>query len=97
MAAGGGAAGAAAAAAAAIAEAIKASGAVIKMKPGEFQKLLDRMEEPLVVVSEGGFFSTRYQYLTSYKGLHFYAKASEPLRLPSSAEVMPSEKIWMPG
>lgn len=87
----------AAAAAAAIAEAVKASGAVIKMKPEEFQKLLDRMQEPLVVVSKGGFFSKNYQYLTSYKGLHFYTKAPQRLHLPGDAEVMAAAKIWMPG
>ncbi|HSR68885.1 MAG TPA: hypothetical protein VLU25_13190 [Acidobacteriota bacterium] len=94
---GGAAAGGAAAAAAAIAEAVKASGAVVKMKPEEFQKLLNRMEEPLIVISEGGFFSKNYQYLTSYKGLHFYTKSPQHLHLPSDAEVMAAQKVWMPS
>ena len=87
----------AAAAAAAIAQAIKASGAIVQLEPFDFEKLLSRDDEPLVVVAEGGFFSTSYQYLTSYKGLFFYAKSPMPLRLPSRAEIVASKKIWIPG
>jgi hypothetical protein len=93
-AAGGG--GGAAAAAAAIAQAIKASGVRIKLEPHEFRKLLERQPAPLVVCAEGGFFSTNYQYLMSYKGLAFFTKSPEPLHLPADAEVVAAKKIWVP-
>lgn len=95
----GGAAGAAggAAAAAAIAQAIKASGAIVRVEPMEFATILDRTADPLVVSATGGFFSTQYQYLTAYKGLIFYTKSSSPLSLPPEAEVVLAQKIWIPG
>ena len=51
--------GAAAAAAAAIAQAIKASGVIVRVEPDEFVKLLARQSEPLIVCAVGGFLSTR--------------------------------------
>jgi hypothetical protein len=96
---GGGAAGAAAgaAAAAAVANATRASGAIVRLVPTEFKKILERIDKPLVVYAEGGFFGKNYQYLTSYKGLFFFCKANEPLHLPGTVETIISDKIWIPG
>lgn len=69
----------AAAAAAAVAQAIKASGAIVRVEPADFMKILERQQEPLVVQASGGFFSTSYQYLSSYKGLAFFTKSPFPL------------------
>jgi len=87
----------AAAAAAAIAQAVKASGVVVRLDPEEFSKLLVRIPAPLIVYAEGGFFTTRYQYLTSYKGLAFYTTSRQPLPLPAGTELVASQKIWIPG
>lgn len=92
----GGAAGGAAAAAAAIAQAIRASGAIVRVEPEDFLTILGRAERPVVVVAEGGFFSTTYQYLTSYKGLAFFAKSKIPLQLPNDIELIQAKKIWIP-
>jgi hypothetical protein len=97
MSAGGAAAGAGAAAAAAIAQAIKASGVLVRVEPAEFLQILYRQKEPLVVHAVGGFFRTSYQYLTSYKGLAFYSKSREPLDLPSGCELVTAGSIWIPG
>ncbi len=86
-----------AAAAAAVAQAIKASGTIVKVEPGEFERILARQPGSLVVTAQGGFFSTNYQYLTSYKGLAFFSQSAAPLSLPSSHEVVIAQKIWIPG
>ena len=86
-----------AAAAGAIANAIKASGAIIRIDPGEFVKILNRADKPLVAFAIGGLFNKNYQYLTSFKGLFFYCRAAEPVRLPGSAEVIKCQKIWVPA
>jgi hypothetical protein len=86
-----------AAAAAAIAQAIKASGAIVRVEPADFLSILHRQKEPLVVQATGGFFSTTYQYLSSYKGLTFFSKSSEPIQLPGGCEVVQAQKIWIPG
>jgi hypothetical protein len=91
------AAGAAAAAAAAIANAIKASGVVVQVIPADFHTILGKIERPLVVYAEGGFFSTNYQYLVSHKGFAFFTKSSEPLLLPTGVETIAAKKIWIPG
>ncbi len=92
-----GASGAAGAAAAAIAQAIKASGAIVRVEPNDFLELLYRNEQPLVVRATGGFFSSNYQYLTSYKGLAFFTKSATPIELPPDSEIVESKKIWIPG
>ena len=92
-----GAAAGAAAAAAAIAQAIKASGVLVRVDPDAFQRILVRVESPLVVHSTGGFLSTSYRYLMSYKGLAFFTKSPQPIQLPASAEVVVADRIWIPG
>lgn len=93
-----GAAGAAgAAAAAAIAQAIKMSGVLVRVDPPAFYTVLDRVKEPLIVTAEGGIFSTKYQYLTSYKGLAFFTSSPAPLNLPPTAEVVTARRFYMPA
>jgi hypothetical protein len=86
-----------AAAAAAIANAIKASGAIVSVEPHDFEALLGKVEAPLVVCAQGGLFSTKYQYLTAYKGLIFHTKTETPLTLPAHAELVNANRIWIPG
>jgi hypothetical protein len=81
----------------AIADAIKASGAIVSVEPGDFEAILEKTEAPLVVTAQGGVFKTKYHYLTPYKGLIFYTKAQEPLSLPPKAELINARKIWVPG
>jgi hypothetical protein len=88
---------AAAAAHAAMVQAVKASGVVVQMTPENFQFLLNKIEHPLIVTSEGGLFKTTYQYLISYKGLAFHTKTPVPLLLPSGAEVVAAKSMWMPS
>ena len=86
-----------AAAAAAIAEAIKASGAIVQVEPEDFRVILSKTENPLVVTAEGGWLTKHYRYLTSYKGLIFFAKSPEPMDLATGAELVTAKKIWIPG
>jgi hypothetical protein len=83
--------------AAQIAEAVKASGTVVRVEPDEFAKLLAKMNNPLVIYAEGGIIQTKYEYLTSYKGLAFFTKSDEEIPLPATAEVVVADKIWIPG
>jgi hypothetical protein len=86
----------AAAAAAAIAEATKASGAIVRVEPEGFRRILERSPEPLVVMAPGRILH-RYHYLTSYKGLTFYTVSKARLDLPADAELVTAERIWVPG
>ena len=86
----------AAAHAAAIANAIKASGVVVRVQPQDFINILRRAEKPLVIYAEAGFFSTKYQYLTSYKGFAFFTRSSQPIQFASGVELIVAEKIWLP-
>jgi len=87
----------AATAAAAVANAIKASGVLVKVDPQNFRTLLSRASGAVVVFAEGGMLSTNYQYLLGYKGLAFYTKADEPIPVPGDVELVRAEKIWIPG
>jgi len=84
-------------AAAAIAQAIKASGAIVRVEPTDFMAILDKVENPLLVYSESKFFSTKYHYLTAYKGLVFYTKSATSLMLRPSVEIIRAKSIWIPG
>ena len=81
---------------AAIANAIKVSGAIVRVESTDFIKILEKVDKPLVVCSESRFLSTKYHYLSAYKGLIFYTKTDTPLMLQSSAEVVRAMKIWIP-
>lgn len=87
----------AAAHAAAIANAVKAVGVICRVEPQDFINIIRKVEKPLVVYSEGGFFSKNFQYLTSYKGLAFYTKSAEPIQFAPGAEIIMASKIWIPG
>ena len=92
-----GAGGASAANYAVIAQAIKASGAIVQVEPEDFNLILTRADKPLVVTAQGGFIKTSYQYLTGYKGLIFFTKSSFALQLDSRVEVINAKKIWIPA
>ena len=87
----------AAAAAAATAQAIKASGAIVRVEPNVFLLLLSKAVKPLVVMAEGGLFRKTYQYLTAYKGLIFFTKSPTPLQFSGDVELIAAKTIWIPG
>ena len=75
--------------------AVKASGVLVQVEPAVFVSLVGKAEEPVVVVSYGGAFRKRYQYLTSYKGLAFHT--TSPTALPlSRAELIEAKTIKIP-
>ena len=92
-----GAAAGAAAHAAAIAQTTKASGAIVRVEPPDFMRILSRTEKPLIVIAQGGLVAKNHQYLTSYKGLVFFTKSAVPLQLKSGIELITAKKIWIPG
>jgi hypothetical protein len=82
---------------AATVQAVKASGAIVKVLPELFTSLVSKSKEPLVVTAMGGVFRKGYQYLTSYKGLFFYTKSPSPLEFSGNVELIPAKTIWVPG
>lgn len=88
--------GAAAAAAAAVAKAVKASGAIVRVEPDEFRKLLGQNAQGLVVHAAGGLFFPGHKYLMGYKGLAFYTSAREAIYVPSTCQIVEANKIWIP-
>jgi hypothetical protein len=86
------------AAAAAIAQAVKASGAIVRMKPEDFLQIAYRADDSLVVMATSKVFGkTSYKYIMGYKGLAFYTKSPSQLSLGSGAEVVHAKTIWIPG
>ena len=89
--------GAEGAVAAAIAHAIKASGAIVRVEPEDFLRILARQDAPLVVWTASKVFRSRFQYLAAYKGLVFFTKSAEPLYLPDKTETIQAKKIFIPS
>ena len=88
---------AAAARAASIAQALKASGAIVSVNPDDFLYILSKTSHALIITATGGIFKTNYQYLTSYKSFFFFTKSTTPLALPPDAELIAANKIWIPS
>lgn len=84
------------AAAAARTQALRATGVIVEMEPAVLGPLLAKMEAPLVITAEGGFFNPEYQYLVPYRGIVLFAKSSSRLEFPTSAEVIPAKSIRVP-
>jgi hypothetical protein len=65
-----------------IANAIMAYGSSVLLSPTDFVKIVTRQESPLVVFAmHSGIFSTRYAYLTAYRGLAFCCKSKSKTEL----------------
>jgi hypothetical protein len=86
----------AAAAHAALVNALKASGVVVRLEIAEWLKILERTERPLVVLGTGGVFKKHSQYLTSYRGLAFFATSKDAIVLPPRCEIVQAKKISIP-
>lgn len=91
-----GAAGGAAGAYAAVANAIKASGAIVRLKEEDFIKVISRAENPVIIVSRGGFMKKDFDYLTAYKGFVFYVRTKSEMNLPGNSEIISAQQIWIP-
>ena len=89
--------GGAAARAAAIAQAIKASGAIVSVEPDEFVKIIAKADRPLVVMAQGGVFKKHHEYLSAYKGLIFHTRSRSLLMLPGGVELVAAKQIWVPS
>ncbi len=85
-----------AAQAAAIAQAIKASGSIVKVEPQDFATIIQRAIKPVIVRSTAGIFRTKFRYLTNYKGLTFFTTSDSELYVPAEAEIINAQKIWIP-
>lgn len=89
--------GGAAAAQAAINEAIKASGAIIRIEAEEFKRLISKMEDGIVIEKDAsGFLSSGYKYSTAYKGFIFYCKSVSAIPIPGRLEKIKARRIWIP-
>lgn len=80
----------------AIANAIKSSGVVVEVEREDFLTILRQSEKPLIVHASSKILRTTHRYLTSYKGLAFYTKVSEPLDFLMSVELVEAKKIVVP-
>jgi hypothetical protein len=85
-----------ASAAAAAIQAIKSAGAIVRVEPREFARIVERQEAPLVVHAAPGFFRRGHRYLCGYKGLCFYAKSPHALTLPGATELVRARSFWIP-
>jgi hypothetical protein len=81
---------------AALANAIKATGVVVRLDPPEWLRVLKRTDNPLIVIARGGMFRRKYHYLTAYRGLAFYTTSEQPLVLPGRTELINAKSISIP-
>ena len=88
-----------AAAAAAIANAVAASGGLVRLTPADFLAILDRTENPLVVYANFWVlfsYGGRHHYLTPYRGINFVTQSAEELWLPKGVELIRAKSLFAP-
>jgi hypothetical protein len=78
-------------------QAVKASGAIVRVLPEMFTSLVLKSKDPVVVTAMGGVFKKGHQYLTSYKGLFFFTKSPTPLQFSGNVEMIAAKTIWVPS
>ena len=86
----------AAAVAAAVAQAIRASGVLVRVSLDDFQQVPRKGEHPLAIYAKGGLFTSNHQYLTSYKGFAFFTESATEIILAPGTETTIAKKIWIP-
>ncbi|MFP4460443.1 MAG: hypothetical protein ACLFSQ_12755 [Candidatus Zixiibacteriota bacterium] len=79
-----------------MANATKASGAIVMVEPEEFIKIIGKIDKPIVIVAPPGFLSKKSKYLAHYKGFTFYTKSADDINISGTAEMIKAEKIWVP-
>ena len=79
-----------------LANALKAQGVVVEVTPEDFQKIINRSEHPLVVHAQTKIIRTKHKYLTTYKGLAFFTKSQEIIRLSGNIEWVEAKKLAIP-
>ena len=72
-------------------------GVIVKVEPPEFLSIVAKQKEPLIVRAPHGMFSSKTDYLVSYKGLAFFTSSREPLTLPANAEIVAAKSMYVPG
>ncbi len=89
-------AGAGAGAGAAAMQAIKAAGAIVRVEPRDFARLVERQDAPLVVYAAPFLFQRSHRYVVGYKGLCFFTKSPSTLTFPGSTELIRARSLWIP-
>ena len=79
-----------------IAQAIRASGAIVKVTEEEFLKILRKSQSPLIITARSGVFKKRNEYLMSHRGFIFFTACDTEIAFPSHAEIVVAKKIWIP-
>lgn len=79
-----------------LANANRVIGAVVRVEREAFETILHHAPEPVLVHAPAGLFGSAHQYVTSYRGLTFYTKCSERLRIPPQAEVIEAKSMSIP-
>jgi hypothetical protein len=81
---------------AAMIQAIRASGAIVRVEPRDFDRIVRKTPDALVIRARPATFSKHHQYLTSYRGFVFHTRTREQLQFASSVEIVEAKSIWVP-
>ena len=77
-------------------QAIKTSCSFVRVQPEDFLSVLQRNKGLLVIAGAGGLFSSKYQYMTNYKGFTFFTTSKSELALPGDIELIRTKTFWVP-
>jgi len=78
-------------------QAIRASGAIVRVEARDFEGVVRKTGDAVVIRARPAMLSKQYQYMTSYRGFIFYTRTREQLRFASSVEVIEAKTIYTPA
>ena len=81
----------------ALVQAIRASGAIVRVEAREFERIVRKVDEAIVIRARPGMFSKHNQYLTAYRGFVFHTRTRDDLQFASSVEIVEAKRIWVPA
>jgi hypothetical protein len=82
---------------AAMIQAIRASGAIVRVEARDFDRIVRSAGDALVIRARPSAFSRKYHYMTSYRGFIFYTRTREQLQFASSVEVIEAKTVYAPA
>lgn len=74
------------------------AGAMVRLEPADFLRLVDQSENPVVVYANFRLIFTvwSHHYVMPYKGLTVVTRSAQPLLLPKAVELIQAKSMWLP-
>jgi hypothetical protein len=68
-------------------------GTGVRVKSEDFLHIIEKSQDPLVIITAEGFFTKIYKYVTAYKGFVFFTESLDRFEFGGNVEVIQAQSI----